>query len=210
MNSTPSRCSSIMRLTAFPPPPPTPTTFIRAACDWLSSNSNIIGCETPALQDCGKKSGASIRPLVDKYHRQRRTCVKKSTTAVKRVIHTRSQARSFMIFSQCARRTTLRLTSLHGVGGGGPLRRYARLVGAPNYAPSLRSVAGLLLALALQSACEDTLTSLHRFVTAGALCAAGWALRPPPGGTGQPSFARRAPAQCGRESAGSCSRRRAR
>ena len=32
-----------------------------------------------------------------------------------------------------------------------PLRRYARLVGAPNYAPSLCSVAGLLLALALQS-----------------------------------------------------------
>jgi len=73
-----------------------------------------------------------------------------------------------MIFSQCARRTTLRLTSLHGVGGGGPLRRYARLVGAPNYAPSLRSVAGLLLALALESACEDTLTSLHRSVTARA------------------------------------------
>src|SRR5450756_482377 len=41
--------------------------------------------------------------------------------------------------------------------GGGPLRRYARLVGAPNYAPSLRSVAGLLLALALQSASEDLL-----------------------------------------------------
>ena len=37
----------------------------------------------------------------------------------------------------------------------GPLRRYARLVGAPNCAPSLRSVAGLLLALALQSGYED-------------------------------------------------------
>jgi hypothetical protein len=37
----------------------------------------------------------------------------------------------------------------------GPLRRYARLVGAPNCAPSLCSVAGLLLALALQSAYED-------------------------------------------------------
>ena len=42
---------------------------------------------------------------------------------------------------------------------GGPLRRYARLVGAPNCAPSLRSVAGLLLALALRSAYEDTLAS---------------------------------------------------
>jgi hypothetical protein len=46
--------------------------------------------------------------------------------------------------------------------GRGPLRTLpanagtrARLVGAPNYAPSLRSVAGLLLALALQSASED-------------------------------------------------------
>ena len=46
------------------------------------------------------------------------------------------------------------------VGRGYPLRRYARLVGAPNYAPSLRSVAGLLHALALQSACEDTRTLL--------------------------------------------------
>ena len=53
-----------------------------------------------------------------------------------------------------------------GVGEGYPLRRYARLVGAPNYAPSLRSVAGLLLALALESACEDTLTSLHSIATA--------------------------------------------
>src|SRR6266478_7155790 len=51
--------------------------------------------------------------------------------------------------------------------------RYARLVGAPNCAPSLRSVAGLLLALALESACEDTLTSLYRSVTAALLRAAG-------------------------------------
>src|SRR6266550_7192745 len=33
-----------------------------------------------------------------------------------------------------------------------PLRGYARLVGAPNYTPSLCSVAGLLLALALKAA----------------------------------------------------------
>ena len=43
------------------------------------------------------------------------------------------------------------------VGAGCPLRRYARLVGAPNNAPSLCSVAGLLLALALESAYEDIL-----------------------------------------------------
>jgi hypothetical protein len=35
------------------------------------------------------------------------------------------------------------------------LRRYARLVGAPNCAPSLRSVAGLLLVLALESGYEN-------------------------------------------------------
>jgi hypothetical protein len=28
---------------------------MRAACDWLSSNSNIIGSETPALRDLWKK-----------------------------------------------------------------------------------------------------------------------------------------------------------
>ncbi len=43
-----------------------------------------------------------------------------------------------------------------GVGTGYPLRGYARLVGAPNCAPSLCSVAGLLLALALESRYEDT------------------------------------------------------
>ena len=48
------------------------------------------------------------------------------------------------------------------VEAGYPLRRYARLVGAPNYSPSLRSVAGLLLALALESAYEDTLRLLYR------------------------------------------------
>jgi hypothetical protein len=42
MNSTPSRSSSIIRLTAFPPPPPTPTTFMRAFCGIISSYSKII------------------------------------------------------------------------------------------------------------------------------------------------------------------------
>ena len=41
--------------------------------------------------------------------------------------------------------------SVAGTAKGILFGRYARLVGAPNYAPSLRSVAGLLLALALQS-----------------------------------------------------------
>ncbi|HMG00315.1 MAG TPA: hypothetical protein VK560_03640, partial [Gemmatimonadaceae bacterium] len=52
------------------------------------------------------------------------------------------------------------LSTSRGVGEGYPLRRYARLVGAPNCAPSLCSVAGLLLALALKSRFEDTLTLL--------------------------------------------------
>src|SRR5882762_5795957 len=74
---------------------------------------------------------------------------------------------------------------------GCPLRRYARLVGAPNCTPSLRSVAGLLLALALQSACEDTLTSRHSLVTARGSKAipARCSL------TDTPSFARRATAR---------------
>src|SRR5690348_18438176 len=53
MNSTPSRCSSIMRLTALPPPPPTPTTFMRALCVALSSNSKIIESEAPVLRLVG-------------------------------------------------------------------------------------------------------------------------------------------------------------
>jgi hypothetical protein len=47
-------------------------------------------------------------------------------------------------------------SSPRGVGVGYPLRRYARLVGAPHYAPSLCSVAGLLLALALESGYEGS------------------------------------------------------
>jgi len=42
------------------------------------------------------------------------------------------------------------------------------LVGAPNCAPSLRSVAGLLLALALESRYEDTAPLLGEIVTARA------------------------------------------
>jgi hypothetical protein len=49
------------------------------------------------------------------------------------------------------------------VGEGVLLRGYTRLVGAPNYAPSLRSVAGLLLALVLGSRYEDPLASFRLF-----------------------------------------------
>ena len=50
MNSTPSSCSSIMRLTALPPPPPTPTTFIRAFWTPLSSSSKIMVCSLGPTQ----------------------------------------------------------------------------------------------------------------------------------------------------------------
>src|SRR5450759_5138587 len=55
-----------------------------------------------------------------------------------------------------SRRLVFDISARRSVGGG-PLRGYARLVGAPNCAPSLRSVAGLLLALALESRYEDPL-----------------------------------------------------
>jgi hypothetical protein len=42
MNSTPPSWSSIIRLTALPPPPPTPTTFIRAVWTPVSSSSKIM------------------------------------------------------------------------------------------------------------------------------------------------------------------------
>src|SRR5207253_1197719 len=75
-----------------------------------------------------------------------------------------------------------------------PLRRYARLVGAPNCAPSLCSVAGLLHALTLQSAYEDTsplATQIHNCTRAtnsprvtdaapATLCTTGSARHPRP------------------------------
>jgi hypothetical protein len=70
-----------------------------------------------------------------------------------------------MLSQTCARRELPSCEWVGFVAGtseGALFGGYARLVGAPNSAPSLRSVAGLLLALALQSAYEDTLTSLHR------------------------------------------------
>ena len=63
---------------------------------------------------------------------------------------------------------------LRRYGGGGPLRPYTRSDGAPNCAPSLRSVAGLLCR-SLAAAREDILTSLHNIATA--LASDGRALR---------------------------------
>ena len=58
MNSTPSRCSSIIRFTAFPPPPPTPTTFMRAFCEVFSSNSKIMAGRTPGSGRSCKRTAA--------------------------------------------------------------------------------------------------------------------------------------------------------
>src|SRR6266436_6205270 len=53
-------------------------------------------------------------------------------------------------------------TSIFACGRRGyPLRPHTRSGGAPNYAPSLRSVAGLL-GRSLDAAYEDTLASLRR------------------------------------------------
>jgi hypothetical protein len=58
------------------------------------------------------------------------------------------------------------LISISACGRRGyPLRPHTRSGGAPHYAPSLRSVAGLL-GRSLDAAYEDTLASLHRSVTA--------------------------------------------
>src|SRR6266571_865305 len=51
MNSTPGRPSSTMRLSALPPPPPTPTTFIRAFCDTVSSSSKIMAPSGPRSEE---------------------------------------------------------------------------------------------------------------------------------------------------------------
>jgi hypothetical protein len=53
----------------------------------------------------------------------------------------------------------------------GPLRGYTRLVGAPNYAPSLCSVAGLLLALVLKSRYEDPSDSPSVYRSSAGTCA---------------------------------------
>src|SRR5258706_2587865 len=82
-----------------------------------------------------------------------------------------------MLSQTCARRELAALSDglgcFAGTSEGILFGRYARLVGAPNCAPSLRSVAGLLLALALQGGYEDALTLLPtKFVTARGVGAA--------------------------------------
>src|SRR5690348_13193567 len=51
MNSTPVSRSSTMRFKALPPPPPTPTTFIRAFWETLSSSSKIMALSRPRSKE---------------------------------------------------------------------------------------------------------------------------------------------------------------
>src|SRR6185503_12186097 len=65
--STPRSCSSIMRLTALPPPPPTPITFIRALCAPESSSSKIMGCPIwPTSEKVLEPAFHRCDPLLDR------------------------------------------------------------------------------------------------------------------------------------------------
>jgi hypothetical protein len=83
---------------------------------------------------------------------------------VKRVIHTGSEAGSFMIFSQCARCSVRWLASLYVVGEG-VICRSSRLRFA---ASRLAAPRRLTAALAPAAPSEDTLTSQHSVATARA------------------------------------------
>src|SRR5947207_3361718 len=65
MNSTPWSPSSTMRFSALPPPPPTPTTFIRAFCDTVSSSSKIMAPSGPRSEEVLQPPFQRSQPLFD-------------------------------------------------------------------------------------------------------------------------------------------------
>src|SRR2546423_13094735 len=65
MNSTPWRPSSPMRFRALPPPPPTPTTFIRAFCETVSSSSKIMAPSGDRSEEVLQPSLERSEQLVD-------------------------------------------------------------------------------------------------------------------------------------------------
>src|SRR5213594_2511249 len=65
MNSTPRTPSSIIRFRALPPPPPTPTTFIRAFCDTVSSSSKIMAPSGPRSEEVLQPPFQRPQPLFD-------------------------------------------------------------------------------------------------------------------------------------------------
>src|SRR4029077_2086278 len=65
MNSTPWSPSSTMRFKALPPPPPTPTTFIRAFCDTVSSSSKIMAPSGDRSEEVLQPSLQRSEQLVD-------------------------------------------------------------------------------------------------------------------------------------------------
>ena len=60
MNSTPSTCASIMRLTAFTPAPPTPTT--RSTGSWVSGDDGWWIGSASIRRGAGARSGARAAP----------------------------------------------------------------------------------------------------------------------------------------------------
>src|SRR5689334_2769793 len=65
MNSTPWSPSSTMRFRALPPPPPTPTTFIRAFCETVSSSSKIMAPSGDRSEEVLQPSLQRSEQLVD-------------------------------------------------------------------------------------------------------------------------------------------------
>src|SRR5207253_265439 len=80
MNSTPWSPSSTMRFRALPPPPPTPTTFIRAFCDTVSSSSKIMAPSGDRSEEVLQPSLQRSEQLLDApaphEHAARRTVVR--------------------------------------------------------------------------------------------------------------------------------------
>src|SRR2546426_6657237 len=66
MHSRRGTPSPTWRLSAFPPPPPMPTTFIRAFCDTVSSSSKIMAPSGPrseeVLQPSLERSEQPVHP----------------------------------------------------------------------------------------------------------------------------------------------------
>src|SRR5207253_544635 len=97
MNSTPWSPSSTMRFRALPPPPPTPTTFIRAFCDTVSSSSKIMAPSGDRSEEVLQPSLQRSEQLLDApaphEHSARRTVVRQPARRVQHQPHRHRVAR---------------------------------------------------------------------------------------------------------------------
>jgi hypothetical protein len=89
MNSTPSRSSSIIRFTALPPPPPTPTTFIRAFCvTWLvvleAMLERSLDATAATLGEDGEAYRSLMAPFVTDWDRLSATRWRRSASRTRR------------------------------------------------------------------------------------------------------------------------------